>query len=179
MTYSNLRYFVGGMILSAALMLSSTVWTKNTPQSFAEFERLVDAAPVLLNPALAEETRALMKRTMLAHHQQDTAALIADLHEDYTFYSVSEDGPMALAESREIAAEMTANLYQSDYMKNYIGVKSQPIAIVGNIGIQLDVEGFAFDDGTTEMHTLLTVLELKDGKILRNWAFNPETGEDK
>ncbi|MEQ8734273.1 MAG: hypothetical protein RIC29_05065 [Rhodospirillaceae bacterium] len=179
MTYSNLRYFAGGMIVSATLMLSSTVWTKNTPQSFEEFEQLVDAAPVLLDPALAEETRALMKRSMLAHHQQNTAALIADLHEDYSFYSVSEAGPVALAESRAIAEEMTANLYQSDYMKNYTGVKSQPIAIVGNIGIQLDVEGFAFEDGTTEMHTLLTVLELKDGKILRNWAFNPETGADE
>ena len=178
MTYSNLKYFAGGMILSAALMLSSSVWTKNEPQSFEEFERLVEAAPVMLDTALVDETRALMKRSMLAHHQQDTAALVADLHEDYTFYSVSEDGPMALAESRDIAEEMTANLYQSDYMKNYMGVKSQPIAIVGNIGIQLDVEGFAFDDGTTEMHTILTLLELKDGKILRNWAFNPVVGEE-
>ena len=177
MTYSNLKYFAGGMILSAALMLSSSVWTKNEPQSFEEFERLLEAAPVMLDTPLADETRALMKRSMLAHHQQDTAALVADLHEDYTFYSVSEDGPVALAEGRDIAEEMTANLYQSDYMKNYMGVKSQPIAIVGNIGIQLDVEGFAFEDGTTEMHTILTVLELKDGKILHNWAFNPVVGE--
>ena len=180
MTYSNLSYFAGGVILSAALMVSasSSVWTNNEPQSFEEFERLVDEAPVLLDSALANDTRALMKRTMLAHLQQDVAALVAELGEDYTFFGVYEDGPVALAEGRDIAEELSVNLYQSDYMKNYQGVKSHPIAIVGNIGIQLDIESFAFEDGTTEVHKILTVLELKDGKIWRNWAFNPMIVED-
>lgn len=175
MTPNNAFHFIGGAAVSAVLaVVVSTAMSKNDPQSFDQYQKLIDDAPVLLNEDLADATRSLMKRSMQAHHAQDAAALIADLGDDYSFYSVSEDGPVALAESKEIAAEMTVNLYQSDYMKNYAGVKSTPIAMVGNIGIQLDVEAFEFEDGSREEMTILSLFETQDGKLKRLWAFYPD-----
>lgn len=178
MTLSNAFHFIGGAAVSAVLAVAvSTAMSKNAPQSFDQYQTLIDEVPVLLNTDLADSAKSLMKRSMQAHHDQDSAALIADLGDDYSFYSVSADGPAALAESKEIAAEMTVNLYQSDYMKNYAGVKSTPIAIVGNIGIQLDVEAFEFKDGSREEMTILSLFETEDGKLKRLWAFYPDVGE--
>lgn len=174
MTLNNLYHFIGGAAFSAILALVvSAASSKNDPQSFETYEHLVNTAPVLLDADLADATKTLMKRSMLAHHNQDAAALIADIGNPYSYYSVSEEGPVALAESHEMAAEMTVNLYESDYMKNYAGVESTPIAVVGNFGIQLDVEAFEFEDGSREEMTILSLLETKDGKIRRLWAFYP------
>lgn len=178
MTPSNAFHFIGGVVVSAVLaVVVTTAMSKNDPQSFDQYQQLIDEVPVLLNADLADAAKSLMKRSMQAHHDQDAEALIADLGADYSFYSVSADGPAPLAESREIAAEMTINLYQSDYMKNYAGVKSTPIAIVGNIGIQLDVEAFEFEDGSREEMTILSLFETQDGKLKRLWAFYPDVGD--
>ena len=180
MTPSNAFHFAGGAFVSAiiAVAMTSGARTQNQPQSFEEYERRMEQIPLLLDDSQAQPTKALMKRVMFAHHNRDAVAEVAELGDEYSFIRVYEDGPAVLAESREIAEEMSRNLYESDYMKNYQGVEAHPIAIVGNIGVQLDIERFAFEDGTTEVHKILTIMETKDGKLWRNWAFNPITSED-
>ena len=181
MTYSNFYHFVGGVVVSTivALTLTSGAWTKNEPQSLEEYERRIEHAPVLLDKDLAEATKAYMKGSMRAHHDQDVAALVAGLGEPYSFTRIYEEGPVELASSREMAEAASVSLYESDYMKNYRGVEAHPIAIVGNLGIQLEIESFEFEDGSTDVSTILTIYETKDGKLWRNWAFSPQVTDDE
>lgn len=176
MTYSNFHHFIGGVVVSAsvALALTSGALTKNEPQSLEEYERRIEQAPVLLDKDLAEATKAYMKGSMRAHHDQDVAALVAGLGDPYSFTRIYEEGPVELASSREMAEAASVSLYESDYMKNYKGVEAHPIAIIGNLGIQLEIESFEFEDGSTDVSTILTVYEMKDGKLWRNWAFTPQ-----
>jgi hypothetical protein len=180
MTYSNLYHFVGGIVVSAsvALALTTGAWTQNEPQSLEEYERRIEQAPVLLDRDLAEATKSYMKGSMRAHHEQDVAALIAGLGEPYSFTRIYEEGPVELASSREMAEAASVSLYESDYMKHYQGVEAHPIAIVGNLGIQLEIETFEFEDGSKDVSTILSVYEMKDGKLWRNWAFSPQVMDD-
>lgn len=180
MTYSNFYHFVGGVVVSAsvALALTSGAWTQNDPQSLEEYERRIEQAPVLLNKDLADATKAYMKGSMRAHHEQDVEALIAGLGEPYSFTRIYKEGPVELASSRKMAKAASVSLYESDYMKNYRGVEAHPIAIVGNLGIQLEIESFEFEDGSKDVSTILSVYEMKDGKLWRNWAFSPQVTGD-
>lgn len=178
MTLNNMAYFIGGAVLSAAVAFSSGAWTQNNPMSVQDYESRLDQAPVYLSAALSDQTKAFMKRSMRAHLSQNVDALIADLGEEYSFTRIYEEGAVELAESREMAEEMSISLYESDYMKNYRGVESYPIAIVGNLGIQFDIETFTFEDGSKDVSKILTVYEMKDGKLWRNWAFTPVSEDE-
>jgi len=176
---SKTHHFIGGAVTGSIIVLvfGASAWTMSETQSYEDYEKRFSKVTVLLDPKLAKDTMGVMKRVMFAHKRRDARAEVAELGENYTFTQVYEDGPVELASGREIAEQMSVNLYESDYMKNYRGVVAQPIAIVGNIGIQLDVETFEFEDGTQKVTKILTLLETRDGKLWRNWAFYPLGGE--
>ena len=139
--------------------------------------RLLDKTPSLFAPKEAEDTKTLMARMMTAHHNQDSDAEIAELADNYAWIAVSEAGYQERASGKQIAAEMTRNLYASDYMKDYMGAKVQPIAIVGNIGVQLEHENFRDKTGQVKTTTALSVYEVRQGKLLRLWAFLPTSAD--
>jgi hypothetical protein len=73
---------------------------------------------------------------------------------------------------------MTKNLYESDFFDQYLGLESIPLAVIGNLGVQYEVERFLQDDGSTHIMKTLAIYEIKDGKLWRLWAFPPFLGED-
>lgn len=180
MIRSNVVHFLSGAIIASivATIATTSALTQNTAQTFEEYARRVELAPVLLDGGLALEAKGVMTRMMLAHKQRDGIAEVAELGDNYSFTQIHEEGPVVLAEGREIAEEMSVNLYESEYMKSYRGVVAHPIAVVGNIGIVLDIETYEFADGTNEVNKILSIYETRDGKLWRNWAFYPITRDE-
>ena len=151
--------------LATILAINSFAWSYDLDQSFEDYKKLLDQTPLLLDSELGEATKGVMERSLIAHNARDTDASIAELGEDYAWIRVSEKGAKEFAKGREIARELTRNLYEGGAMDNYLGVDAQPLAIVGNIGIQLEIEGFQNEDGSTRMMNTLSIYEIKDGKI--------------
>jgi len=142
-------------------------------QSLDQYNALLDKVPVLTDTSQAQVTKGVMKRSMLAHHNRDTDAAVAELAEDYAWMRVFEGGAVAAVSGREVAREITNNVYGGDYLHDYLGSDSQPIAIVGNLGIQLETENFENEDGSLRVSTSVSIYEIKDGKLWRLWAFIP------
>lgn len=143
-------------------------------QSFEEYKALLDKVPSLLDSPLAETTKGVMERSMRAHQNMDTDAAVAELSEDYAWMRVFEGSATAAVSGREVAREITYNVYEgSDYLHDYLGSDSRPIAIVGNLGIQLEIENFKNEDGSLRVSKSVSIYEIKDGKLWRLWAFVP------
>jgi hypothetical protein len=169
--------FSGGVMVAAVVLLvaSNLASSSNIAQSYDEYAALLDKVPTLLDPGQAEETKAIMRRTMLAHHRRDTDAAIAELGEDYSWNRIVEAGAVTLTKGRETAEAVTRNLYEkSDYLeKYYLGSESTPLAVVGNLGVQLEIENYKNEDGSTRVTKSLVIYEMKHGKLWRLWGFVP------
>lgn len=172
-------YFFCGVVVSAAAMLAinSFAWSYNQTQTLDDYKKLLDETPALLNAELGEITKGVLERSLIAHNNRDTDASIAELGEGYSWIRVNEEGPRTMASGLEITRELTRNLYEGGAMDNYLGVDAQPLAVIGNIGIQLEVEGFQNEDGSTRIMNTLAIYEIKDGKLWRLWAFTPTVAE--
>ena len=143
-------------------------------QSFEDYKALLDKAPSLLDSPIAATTKGVMERSMRAHHAMDTDAAVAELSEDYAWMHVFQGTATTAVSGREIAREITYNVYEgSDYLHDYLGSDSRPIAIVGNLGIQLEIENFKNEDGSLRASKSVSIYEIKDGKLWRIWAFVP------
>ena len=142
-------------------------------QSFDEYKALLDDLPLLIDPRQARTTKGVMERTMLAHHNMDTDAAIAELDENYAWMRVFQGSAAAAVSGREVAREVTNNVYGGDYLHDYLGSDAQPIAIIGNLGVQLETENFKNEDGSLRTSTSVSIYEIKDGKLWRLWAFTP------
>ena len=129
--------------------------------------------PVLLDSELAQITRGVMDRSMTAHDNRDTDAAIAELAEGYAWMHVFEEGYQEVVSGLETVEKVTRDLYEGDALKDYLGANSQPIAIVGNLGVQLDLDIFENEDGSQNVTKTLSIYEVRDGKLLRMWAFFP------
>lgn len=168
------------MFLAAALgasVLATSAWSQNQLQSYDEYKELLDQAPVFLDTQLAEAVKGVIERSYVAHDRRDTDASLAELGEDYSWIKVSAEGPKEMAKGLEITRELTRNLYESDFFDNYLGVDARPIAVIGNIGIQLEIEKFRDEDGSLKVMNTLAIYEIRGGKLWRLWAFAPETSE--
>jgi hypothetical protein len=178
MASAALNFFLGATVgVALTSVFWSSAWSSNQAQSIDEYMRLLDATPLLMDRRSSETTRALMQRMMSAHHRQDAEAEISELAEGYAWIGVSEVGYQEMASGRDVAAAATRNLYISEYMKDYMGVEAKPIAIVGNIGVQLEHENFRAKDGSVKTTTSVTVYEVRQGKLLRLWAFTPTSAD--
>lgn len=177
--FTTVRSFFLGVIIGGATIaaLVPIAQSANQVQSLKDYTQLLDKTPLLFAPEEAAVTKALMARMMAAHHRQGSEAEIAELADSYAWVAVSEAGYQERASGKDIVAQMTRNLYASDYMKDYMGAKAQPIAIVGNIGVQLEHENFRDKTGNIKTTTALNIYEVRQGKLLRLWAFMPTAAD--
>jgi hypothetical protein len=157
------------------LMASHLAKSSNAVQSYDEYAALLDRVPTHLDAHQAATTKAIMRRTMLAHHNRDTDAAIAELGEDYSWNRIVATGAVTLAKGRDTAEAVTRRLYEgSDYLeKHYLGSESTPLAVVGNLGVQLEIENYRNDDDSTRTTQSLVIYETKNGKLWRLWGFVP------
>lgn len=172
--------FCLGAAVSAAIAIVALprAWSASQLQSIDEYTALLNAAPLLMDGQDAAATKELMRRMMTAHHRRDVEGEIAELAEDgYAWIKVSEIGYQELASGRDVAAAANRNFYASDHAKNYLGATAQPIAIVGNFGVQLEHENFREPDGQVKTTSAMTVYEVRQGKLQRLWAFTPTSAD--
>lgn len=165
-----------GLILASAFSLGNTNSRSVTYpiQSYSAYKVLVDKTPILLDAELAGVTKGVMERSMFAHINRDADGAIAELGDNYSWMRVFEGGATAAVSGRELAGAITKNLYSGDIeQQNYLGSNSRPLAIVGNLGIQLEMENYRREDGSIAITNIVSILEVRDGKIWRLWAFQP------
>ncbi len=84
-----------------------------------------------------------------------------------------------MASGREVTYQMTKNLYESDFFDQYLGLESTPLGIIGNLGIQYEVEQFLREDGSKHVMKTLAIYEIKGDKLWRLWAFPALLGENE
>ena len=146
-------------------------------QGYAAYKKLLDATPVLLDDGTAEVTKAVMARSLLAFLERDVEASVAELSQEYSWNKITSDGAVEMANGLDVTYQMTKNLYESDFFDQYLGLESTPIAVIGNLGVQYEVERFLKEDGSTHVMKTLAIYEIEDGKLWRLWAFPPFLGD--
>lgn len=171
----HLRHLVLAAIMGSVMTLTvtSVAWSRYEAKSPEEYRKLLYEVPVFLDPELVEVTRGVMERSMVAHNNRDTDAAIAELAEGYSWMGVVDGGYQEMVSGRDTVEQVTRDLYEGSALDNYSGADSYPIAIVGNFGIQLDLDLYENEDGSQKITTSLNVFEVRDGKLLRLWAFFP------
>lgn len=159
------------------LVPQSAVAQQNEWQTVQDYQRLVDTAWIAANDERTRITKALLVRTWVAHANRDPQAAVDELAEDYSWYRVSDDGPRNVVSGKSKVLAATKALYDGDALDNYLGFRAIPLAVVGNLAVQLEAEAYETADGRKDVQ-MLTIYELKDGKHRRLWSFVPETFAD-
>jgi hypothetical protein len=142
-------------------------------QSYVEFKALIDAMPVLLDEGKAQATKDVIERSFVAHMARDTDASIAELSPDYSWNKVGATGAVKMAGGLDTTYQMAKKMYEGDFFDNYLGLESTPVAVIGNLGIQYEVEQFLNEDDSIFALRTLAIYEIKDGKLWRLWSFSP------
>jgi hypothetical protein len=172
-----------GLVLLGTILALGTITLfsddlRSQGQSYDDYEKLLKSVPVLLDDGQAQTTKDVMARSLLAFLERDTDASIAELSDDYSWNKISAKGAVTRASGLEVTYERTKSLYESDFFDNYLGLDSVPIAVIGNLGVQYEVEQFLKEDGSKEILKTLAIYEIKNGKLWRLWAFPPFLGDD-
>ena len=171
--------FLAGAAAALAIsgLLAST--EDNPAQSFAAYQELLEATPVLLDEGQAEDTKGVITRSLAAFLARDAEGSVAELSEDYSWNKITPDGAVRMVTGVEPTLEITRNLYESNFFESYLGVHSTPLGIIGNLGVQYEVEEWINDDGSKRVLRTLAIYEIKQGKLWRLWAFQPFLGDDE
>ncbi len=149
----------------------------NPAQSFSAYQELLRSTPVLLDEGQAEDTKNVITRSLAAFLARDAKASVAELSEDYSWNKITPDGVVKMVTGVEPTYEITKNLYEGDFFESYLGVHSTPLGIIGNLGVQYEVEEWLHDDGSKQVLRTLAIYEIKQGKLWRLWAFQPFLGD--
>ena len=170
----------GGAVLGflAQIPVSRSAAAKQAEwQTAQEYQRLVDAAWTAQDDATTRITKAMLVRTWLAHANRDAEAAVDQLADDYAWYRISDEGPRNVVSGKEKVMAATTALYASGALDDYLGFRAIPLAVVGNLAVQLEAEAYASADGRKDVQ-MLTIYEMKEGKHRRLWSFIPETFVD-
>ena len=169
-----------GVLLGWAAQTSfsqSGVAQQDEWQTAQRYQQLVDAAWIAQNDQTTQITKAMLVRTWLAHASQDPQAAVAELADDYAWYRISDEGPRNVVSGKEKVLAATTALYAGDALDGYLGFRAIPLAVVGNLAVQLEAEAYQLAEGRKDVQ-MLTIYEMKDGKHRRLWSFVPETFAD-
>jgi hypothetical protein len=168
--------FILGAISAVCLMTAVAGKDRLPGQSYAEYKSLIDAMPVLLDEGAAQVTKDVIERSFLAHMARDADASIAELAADYSWNKVGAAGAVKMSSGLEKTYQVTKEMYEGDFFDNYLGLQTTPVAVIGNLGIQYEVEQFRNDDDSITTLRTLAIYEIKDGKLWRLWSFSPLPG---
>lgn len=178
--HSNSKYILAfflGAITTTGIGACIPSDASSQGQSYEAYQALLEEAPILLDTGQAQVTKAVMSRSVLAFLERDAQASVDELADDYSWNKVGIDGATKMASGREVTYQMTKNLYESDFFDAYLGLESIPLGVIGNLGIQYEVEQFLLQDGSKHVMKTLAIYEMKGGKLWRLWAFPALLGE--
>ncbi|MBT8062319.1 MAG: hypothetical protein KJO85_06510 [Gammaproteobacteria bacterium] len=170
--------FILGAATAIGVMAAVPEKARLPGQSYVEFKALIDAMPVLLDEGQAQATKGVIERSFVAHMARDTDASIAELSPDYSWNKIGEKGAVQMAGGLETTYQLAKEMYEGDFFDNYLGLQTTPVAVIGNLGIQYEVEQFRNEDDSIFTLRTLAIYEVKDGKLWRLWSFSPRSGEE-
>lgn len=171
--------FMLGAIAALGVMAAVPQKARLPGQSDAEFKALLDAMPVLLDEGHAQATKGVIERSFLAHMARDTDASMAELSSDYSWNKIGAAGAVRMSAGLEKTYELAREMYEGDFFDNYLGLNATPVAVIGNLGIQYEVEQFLNEDDSIFTLRTLAIYEIQDGKLWRLWSFSPFLSSDK
>ena len=96
-------------------------------------------------------------------------AMGAIITEDFSGWSVTEEGPMVRVQRRAQMVQMLSMFFEKT---NWVDSKTFMLGMVDNILIQVKDDTYETKTETSTVRTL-NLYEFKDGKRWRNWKFFP------
>jgi len=112
-------------------------------------------------------TLSAVKRQSEAFENRDIEKLLANMHDNFTAYRVSDDGPIAVIKSREEAAERLGHTFgNTGLLESEI---PQQIT-VGEFVVQVELDTFKTETGERTT-TTLAIYQVRNGKMFRAYNF--------
>ena len=152
---SALAGFAGGALAVAALTVvaeQTYTWGEQYRTIPARYQKMID-----------DSEDAFMKR--------DVAASGAALTEDFSWYTVKEDGPKEMVRGREATMARLKMFFESP-MWTTNDSEVHRLGMVGNTLVQVEIDTLNMN-GKPVRQTSLHIYEFRDGKRWREFAFYP------
>lgn len=122
------------------------------------------------SPVAADDAAVLaaVERQSSAFKNRDVDALVANMAEDFTAYRMADDGPMAVIQGREQAAEQLSRTFGGT--SSYLESEIPETLVVKDMVVQVELDTFQTDDGP-KTSTTLAIYHVKGGKMWRSYNF--------
>ena len=146
-------------LTAATLMLLSACATDPLTDSAEKFR---DVPPDL---------EAVVDATDGQFMNRDAEAMGAIITDDFSGWSVTEDGPKVRVSGREQTVQML-EMFFAESPSSWVDSRTYRLGMVDNILVQVEEDVYATDTGERMVRTL-NLYEFKDGKRWRNWKFFP------
>jgi len=156
---SALRPALAGFVAGALVATALTVVAEQT-YTWGEQYRII---PARYQKMIDDSELAFMKR--------DVEASGAALTEDFSWYTVKEDGPKEMVRGREATMARLKMFFESP-MWTTSDSEVHRLGMVGNTLVQVEIDTLNMN-GKPVRQTSLHIYEFKDGKRWREFAFYP------
>ena len=142
-----------GVVIAASVAASQvTTWGEQYRSIPATYQKMID-----------DSERAFMQR--------DVAASGASLAEDFSWYTVKDDGPKEMVRGRAATVERLKQFFASP-MWTTSDSEVHRLGMVGNTLVQVEIDTLNLN-GKPVRQTSLHIYEFRDGKRWREFAFYP------
>ncbi len=152
---SALAGFAGGVLAVAALTVvaeQTYTWGEQYRTIPAHYQKMIDDSEV-------------------AFTKRDVEASGAALTEDFSWYTVKEDGPKEMVRGREATMARLKMFFESP-MWTTNDSEVHRLGMVGNTLVQVEIDTLNMN-GKPVRQTSLHIYEFRDGKRWREFAFYP------
>ncbi|MSR09232.1 MAG: nuclear transport factor 2 family protein [Gammaproteobacteria bacterium] len=155
----SLRSGLAGFVAGALLILALTSVAEQT-YTWGEQYRTIPA-----------RYQKMIDDSELAFTKRDVAASGTALTEDFSWYTVKEDGPKEMVRGREATMARLKVFFESP-MWTTNDSEVHRLGMVGNTLVQVEIDSLQMNDKPVRQ-TSLHVYEFRDGKRWREFAFYP------
>ncbi len=155
----SLRSVAAGFLAGALAFPALTTIAEQT-YTWGEQYRTI---PARYQKMIDDSENAFMKR--------DVEASGASLAEDFSWYTVKDDGPKEMVRGREATMERLKMFFASP-MWTTSDSEVHRLGMVGNTLVQVEIDTMNFD-GKPTRQTSLHIYEFRDGERWREFAFYP------
>jgi len=147
--------FMGFALLTNALAADTRTYEATDPGN-----KYTTIAPQALDVIAAGEA---------AFADQDAIAAGSFLAEDYSWYHITDEGPVKMISGREKTVELLKTFFQDDSWQES---EVHRLGMLDNILVQVEIDTLLTDSGP-EVRRSITIYEFKDGERWREWKFYP------
>lgn len=124
---------------------------------------------------LLPQYRAMIERSEQAFVERDVAAIAESLDADFSWYRVTDAGPVEMVRGRDATVELLDQFFASPaWTTNDSEVHR--LGMVGNTLVQVEIDTLQGPEGPRRQ-TSLHVYEFRDGRRFREFAFYPQVAD--